>query len=669
MASTIRSIIVVLLLLLVIALPVNAQDDPCVGSLEGVQIVLESGSVITGGAQRAVIQIGDTNIPVELAISCSLASVAGAEAGSESPQATATVEASSAGGASSIESTAEAVAGDASQSITGQTVPVAASNQIALVIGGAVAVIILLVMAGGVVYFRILLPRSRKKPLEESEQKLQAAQEALKQGDVQGAESALDELDNQPIDSASRRTARFLKAYTRFKQKEFDDALLILKGLYKDNSADYELAYFLAYIYVQQKQYERAAPILDELEQANQIDFFQTRRLLGIVKLSQATKAFNEGRIDVAAELFETVRALGDFTDQIPSDMRNRQVLLGTRALYEANVKEAREQFESLQEAAELANGDEQKEMKVTAVLGLALTAWIDNRVDYDQIEALLTSAAQLLSPDEPLTGTWPSDVVGRSLGAKLAELDAEERSVGENALSLVLRDIHFLRGINVINRWRSIDSEAALNQSSDMFNQVIERLACALIHDPDFADVLVVFGLLAYYLSQPGTTRRNEGIGSLEEARKLGVRVPEILEILTRIDEIRDANASVVDKYLQVLDKYLSDETVQKEVRQSLLDQLSSFRRIQGLRTRPDLVPVRVIEPSVAEVRDRSDLLRTRVEDLLAARAGDQSMDGVRRLSRELKDDGQRLFEQAKSIQKKEADLLAQTGKYILSE
>ena len=661
MATTIRCIALALLLL--ITRPTSAQSDPCAGSLDGVQIVLASGDVVTGGIQDAVIKVDGKSIPVRLTLSCTFVSSGAANSASGAEGAPAAIAATK---ATPADSTLAAPVALAAQSAPA---PASESSQVMFVIMAAAAVIAVLVIAGVVLYSKVLLPRNQKKLFKESEDALDQAQDAANRGDFETASRVLAGIEGMPIQGESRRSARFLTAFTHVQQDELDQASLVLNALYRENSSDNEAAYFLAYVYVKKKEYDKALPILEKLEKERQLNLYQARRLLGIVYLMKATKAFNDGKIDDAAGLFEKVRALGDFVDQIPADMRNRHVMLGTKALYETDIEEARRQFESLKAAAASATGDDQQNMQVTAALGIALTHWLENPVDHDQIESALIAAAHLLDPDEPLTRPWSAEKIGESLEDKLAALDQEDNASEKDQVGAVLRDIHFLRGINVLNRWRSMEAAEGFEARAEMLNEALERFECALAHDPQFADVLVVFGLLAFYLGDPGTKRRNDGIASLEEARKQGVRVPDILEILNYIEEMRVKNASATEKYLETLDKYLNDETVRKEVRFELLEQLASFQRIKGLRTRSHLLPTRMIEPTVAEVRKRTELVYARADELVAAHQDDEVVANVRQLSNTLKEEGQKLWDQAQHIQNTEAKLLAETGKHILSE
>ena len=110
----------------------------------------------------------------------------------------------------------------------------------------------------------------------------------------------------------------------------------------------------------------------------------------------------------------------------------------------------------------------------------------------------------------------------------------------------------------------------------------ILARLAYARAQDAQFSDVFLVAGLLIYYLHKPGP-ERGLGVDFLQKAQKLGMRDPDDMEIVNNRERVERANADAVDKYLQMLDNYLSDDTVRQEVRQALLKRRRHLRRAVG--------------------------------------------------------------------------------------
>ena len=152
-------------------------------------------------------------------------------------------------------------------------------------------------------------------------------------------------------------------------------------------------------------------------------------------------------------------------------------------------------------------------------------------------------------------------------------------------------------------------------------------------------------------------------------QAQKRGMRDPDAMEIINNRERIERANASAVDKYLQVLDKYLTDDTVRKEVRLALMEKLAKYRKIQSWEKRPNLARVRSVEPTVAEMRNRSEILLTRVEQIISSHGKSDEMAKIKNLSTAILQDSQKLYEQAQVIEKEEAELLAETGNQLFKD
>jgi hypothetical protein len=143
----------------------------------------------------------------------------------------------------------------------------------------------------------------------------------------------------------------------------------------------------------------------------------------------------------------------------------------------------------------------------------------------------------------------------------------------------------------------------------------------------------------------------------------------PDAMEIINNRQRIERANADAVDKYLQVLDHYLNDETVQREVRLSLMKRLSKYRRIQTWEKRPRLAQARDVEPTLAEMRHRSEVLLVRVGQIISSGGNSAEAGKLRDLSESIMTENEQLMQKASAIQKQESELLVLTGSQLLSE
>ena len=521
---------------------------------------------------------------------------------------------------------------------------------------------IILGSAAVVIYFKCYLPRKQIKPYREALRLVKAERfdEAL---------PLLTQVESKLPDRL-RREARFFIAFAHFKLKNLKEAEHVLDGLHRENPKDAQSAYLLAYMRVEAEEYDEAEPVLLAMEKNGQLDLYHAKRLLGIVEFRRAIVALNEGHVDGAAALFEKVEQLGDFAAQIPPGLRDRHIALGTKALFDKDLTQAQRQFTSLEQAAEKEPEAQRAAKLAIAKLGLALTAWIEDTQESDEkVERLLVEAARLLDADGPLDLPWPEEEKDQDLASQLSELDAKAgQTADEKQRERCLRDLHFLRGATVLRAWRRLEPAAAQEQIQERYKDALSRFACARARDEQFSDVFLVVGLLTYYLHNPGP-ERGRGVDLLERAQKLGMREPDAMEIINNRARIERANADAVDLYLQVLDKYLNDDTVRAEVRFSLLNRLNRYRRIQGWDKRPDIANARRIEPTVAEMRDRSELLLVRVEQIISSQSSADESHKIRQLSNMIKQDGQHLYEQAMTIERNESELLALTGNHLFKD
>ena len=104
-------------------------------------------------------------------------------------------------------------------------------------------------------------------------------------------------------------------------------------------------------------------------------------------------------------------------------------------------------------------------------------------------------------------------------------------------------------------------------------------------------------------------------------------------------------------------------------EVRRSLLERLGRYRKVLTLGQRVNIASMRRVEPTVAEMRNRSEILRVRVEQIIAEQENTDEVRKVRQLSETITNDGQKLYEQAMTIEKNESELLALTGTQLFKD
>lgn len=529
-----------------------------------------------------------------------------------------------------------------------------------------IAIVLMTVLANLAIlyYFKVVVPRRELDPYWQ-------ALELIRDGRYGEALPKLTQVEAK-LPGGVRQDARFFIALCHFRCDNEAEAEHILDNLHRESPKNPNVAYFLAYIHVRNGNDDDAQKVLERMDHNHQLDVRDARRLLAIVWFRRGLHAFEAGEIDLAADLFTKVEQQGEYAEHIPSDLRNRHVVLGTKALFARQLDEAREEFRNLKKAASKLDGDEATDLKAKASVGLTLVAWLKNNPSkYDKLEKLMAKTCRLLHPDGPLELPWPEPEDGRARGdaeALKRALEEADRNVDLpeelRAARIGLRDIHFLRGMAVLRAWERLDGEKAHAAIAENLDAVRSRLACARALDERFSDVYLVIGLLMFYLHPPGP-ERTTAVDLLEDARRLGMRDPDAMEIVNDRERIEKENADAVDKYQQVLDLFLRDETVRKEVRQALLQRLSTLRSLMNRYKPPDLTRARTVPPTIQELSMRSASLRARIREL---RRGSRS-DELTILGDDLEHQTDKLTQQAQVLEKTEAELLAKTGDELFKD
>ncbi|ANZ41017.1 hypothetical protein BBK82_38595 [Lentzea guizhouensis] len=489
--------------------------------------------------------------------------------------------------------------------------------------GSAVTFLLVAVALLGLValvYLGVLLPRRRRQAYEQALAQVDA-------GEFRRALPALTRLEGQ-LPAKLRNEARFHIAFALFQIDSLDEAEHRLAALHRENPAEPSVLYLLAHLRSTRRDFEAAESVLDTAMAEGLLTGRRMRRLYAVVKFQRAAEAVSDGRLDDAAGLFAKVERLGELTEHIPADLRNRHLALGTQALFDKNVPAARDHFEGLRTTSL------EPEQLASVHLGLALAEWLDPAPDAaHRIEQLLAECARLLDPGGALEEDWPALPSGGAADT-LASL-SEHRDVG-------LRNIHFLRGMAAV---RDGDLTAA-----------VRRFARARAHDPEFADTHLVVGLIKY-----GTGATDEGVALLRHAHKLGAREPELRRIISGHRDRPD-----VARLLEVLHTYAGDSAVLAELAPGLVERLTRFRKPRDWDGRPDLATTHTA-PTIADLGERSALLRERVAQLPAS--GGPDLDAARRLADDLDRATAALVASARAVQRQEAELLTLLGRSLLTE
>lgn len=647
MARKVQKLLIVSVLVIVLGLPAVVWGQAAVEQM--VTLALASGEALPAGSYTVTVNLPDGS-QVEGQIQVAGDAGAVTQPGAAQPEPTAPA--------------AEQPAAAAEPAAAGQT-PAETGFPLPLVLG-LVGGVVALIAAGLFVYFKVISPKRQLDPYQKALQLLRDKEYAAALPELTRVEGKLpDEL---------RSECRFFIAFTRQRLNKLDQAVNDLETLLEEDPRNVDVAYLLAYIYLQKDDLRKAEAVLEKMEKDNQLGYRDAKKLLGIVKFRRAYIELKEGRVDAAQDLFDKVKQLGDFASQIPGDLRDRNLLLGTKALFDHNTQEARTLFNRLISDLGADGAKSNPALLASAKVGLALADWIDNK-DCKDVEEQLVEAARLMDPRGKLHQAWRSSVeASGGLADQLEALDGEGEPAVESPSQVekshqrMLRDIHFLRGMNHLREWAHMDGKEAYDQIEQRLKTVLETIACARELDAKFSDVYLVAGLLLYYLHKQGQPERGQGIDLLQEAQRLGMREPTALEIINHREKARQANKGAIDSYLQMLDKYINDVTVRKDIRIQLMEQRRRYRRVRTPEKRPDPGSLRTVEPTVAEMQHRTEVLLARVGQILSEQPKSETID-LAQLCAQIQQGSEALVKQAQSIETTEAALLEKTGNRLFRD
>ncbi|MCY1139635.1 tetratricopeptide repeat protein [Actinoplanes sp. Pm04-4] len=490
-------------------------------------------------------------------------------------------------------------------------------------LGGAV----LLAGIGAGLYLATRGPRSRRREFERLAGQVEA-------GEYQAAVGGLTRLESQ-LPPALRAEARFLCGFALYQLGDLDEAEHRLAALNREDPESSEVAYLLAYLRVQRRDFERAQPVLAALDRRGRLDVGQARRLYGVVQYQLAGRAASEGRIDDAVTLFRDVERLGDFRDRVPADLRSKQIVLGTRALLDRDPATARRHFEELRDAG----GDD--DQQASAALGLGLTVWAENKPGAGKkVHQLLSRCLRLLDPDGPATRRWPgppSETVADEISRVRR---AGEAPAADRERARLLADIHLLRGCALVRAFA--EETPLLGSERQLLGGTAERLAYALTDVRQLADPYLVVGLLRHHLARDASERRT-AIAELQAAQALGARDPLLLEILHRHERQTQRRRAVWSGHAG---RYGRTPTV---------DDVTSAAPVGP-----------VSAPTVAELSERAELLAARLH-AMGADLGDSGA-AATALAARLEQESAELTRRARAVEATEAELLALIGGRLLA-
>ena len=396
---------------------------------------------------------------------------------------------------------------------------------------------VLALLAATLAYFLAVQPWLRAKPLREAKSLLTAPTP-----DLEAIEALLARAVTAGLKKDDLAEARFLLAYVRARQGRYADASAVLSDLVESGDTSRETAYLDLWLHVVEKRWEKAR---QSYEQHADIlkGYLGANRLAGIAYLEIGRQCLTQREVDRGLNCFERLRQLGEFTDEIPKDMDDNEMVVAIEALFEDKFDLAHERFASAKTRAE-----ERKTSTLHARIGLIVCEWRRQAIP---------------DVDEDL------DLVVREVLAALPARDAGEESVQ------FARHVLLWHLVSRLHKWFALPPKKGL--PSEERQRLADRLAALRKLHPDSSDANLIEGLVGYFFAADDDEQAR-AIALLRAAVKGEARVPEVLFLLDCENRLAQVREKRLDNYLLLLKSYLTDSSVPIDLRRELRDYLIQF-------------------------------------------------------------------------------------------
>lgn len=545
-----------------------------------------------------------------------------------------------------------------------------------------------LVVVGILVYFLIIVPYRRRKSLREALRILHKDQRPM----FSRAEELLDHALLAGLRKKDIAQARFAMGYLRCILGKYEEAATVLSDLEKSKAEiDRPAAYTMLWVQSRLKNHERVERI--HAEYGGILEGYQQTALIASISyLALASLRLARREIHGALHYFDRVRELGVLADEIPGHLDDHEVVTGIVALFEKNRDEATKHFEAAIETAK-----ERNKPTYTGRLGLLLCKWRDR--DLSGIDQQLGEVLNDMRPDEAQGDTSAFNtkcphcgkgygVTSRYLKKKVRcnscrrtflvepDEDVELKDEGTESEDRLLseedrlqRNVRLWHCMSRVAMWLSREERSGLPESE---REVLrKRLQLVTQLDPDMGDPYLIDGLITYYFAN-SDEERSRAHKLIEKAVEREVHVPEVLQLLDRVNKLANLSEQSLAYFHQMSGKYAENAEVDPELRKRFVLSMNRFARFKDLGPIEELSEADSVAPSLENLQGRGQILQTRVSNIVRYRISDEESDVKEEIMNklgELHERTQVLAEGTKAFQQTEFGLMESTGEFLFHD
>lgn len=557
----------------------------------------------------------------------------------------------------------------------------------------ALAVVLVALLAALLFYFLVFEPWRRRKPLREALTIIRQDQRPLY--------PQAEELLNQSLLAGLRKKdvalARFMLAFLRATLGKHAEAATVLGDLEASKvKLDRPAAYLMLWVHSRLKNHERVERIYGEYQELLR-GYQQSALIVSISYLELAALRMTRREINGALHYYHEVRKLEELADEIPSHLDDHEVVTGIVALFEKNREEAEKHFRAAVQTAL----DREKPASA-ARLGLLLCKWQDRKspdVDQELGKLLL---AMPIAPAGTNNRSLPTQCphCGRRYRVNavyeqnkvqckgcrrrflVATRDAPEESqdgeqreapVSDDRLlsedDLLLRNARLWHCVTLLITWLYRDERSGVAEADR--TELLDRLHIVSSLDPDMGDPYLIEGLITYFFAEDEEERKL-GHKLIEKAVELEVHVPEVLQLLDRVNKLAALSEHSLSYFHQLSAQYAENGEVDPELRQHFVRTMNRYSRFRNLGTIEPLAKEEAVAPSLENLQGRGHILQTRVSNIVRYRLSEDDASLREDISKQLdqlQEHSQMLANNTRAFQQTEFGLMESTGEFLFRD
>ena len=390
------------------------------------------------------------------------------------------------------------------------------------------------------------------------------------------------------------------------------------------------------------------------------------RRYLCITLYRQAM-AVMDADLDAGCRLLSEVSQLGALDREVADALTRVHLFRCTQAIRERDWPLAAQQSDLAQQklgqlGALVSDPDELRKLKASCQAAAGLAAMADER--YAPAVDLFKKANEEI---EPLVRQVEL-AVGGSFLEQMLKLMMQQESGTETVSPNFGRDLHFFAGLAGLRALGEQVSRSRPRDWKSMVAVVETEFEASVAAAPTFVEGRALLGLMYYYFGADSATR-DKGIEVLESTvGRVGSKL--VKKTLEEHQAAKSRHADARSAYFDLLQRFLQFADVprreREELRAQVIERMKATGQFEEFVGRGGLEISREEPPTVQEYLRRTELLRTKMDQLVAGGAAGDGSPELHRLIEELGSQNEGLQSTVDTIRTLERRILQAAQEYV---